>query len=432
MRYHIVTLGCPKNTSDSARIARELEAKGAVEADRGDADLVILNTCGFIDDAKAESAEAAAILADEKRPGQQLLVAGCWSELEPDGPASMVGVDDVLGIEAWNRISARYGSAGAIERDIPAGGMLQPAQPSAYLKISDGCARPCTFCNIPGIKGRRFRSGRGDELIAEARLLAERGARELVLVAQDSTSYAVERGERDGLAALLRRLAAEVPGAPWLRLMYAYPGAVTPALIEAMAEVPQVCRYLDMPLQHGSSSVLRRMKRPHNVDMVSRTLDRLRAAMPDIALRTTFLVGFPGETEREFDELLEFARRERFDRAGAFAFSPQAGTPAAEMPEQLPDEVKQERWHRLMQELAGISAGRNAEQVGRELDVLVESEPGQTAEDGEPIFAGRSYREAPEVDGLILCDGEADPGRIVKVRITASLGHDLWGELSEL
>ena len=432
MRYHIVTLGCPKNTSDSARIARELDAKGAVEADRADADLVILNTCGFIDDAKAESAEAAAILAGEKRPGQQLLIAGCWSELEPDGPASMVGVDDVLGIEAWDRISARYGGAGAIERDIPAGGALQPAGPSAYLKISDGCARPCTFCNIPGIKGRRFRSGRGDELVSEARLLAERGARELVLVAQDSTSYAVERGERDGLAALLRRLAAEVPGAPWLRLMYAYPGAVTPALIEAMAETPQVCRYLDMPLQHGSPSVLRRMKRPHDADMVSRTLDRLRAAMPDIALRTTFLVGFPGETEREFDELLAFARRERFDRAGAFAFSPQAGTPAAEMPGQLPDEVRQERWHRLMQELAAISAGRNAEQVGRELDVLVESEPGQTAEDGEPIFAGRSYREAPEVDGLILCGGEADPGRIVKVRITASLGHDLWGEPSRL
>lgn len=431
MRYHIVTLGCPKNTSDSARIARELDAKGGVEADRADADLVILNTCGFIDDAKAESAEAAAILAGEKRPGQQLLVAGCWSELEPDGPASMVGVDDVLGIEAWDRISARYGG-GEIERDIPAGGALQPAGPSAYLKISDGCARPCTFCNIPGIKGRRFRSGRGDELVSEARLLAERGARELVLVAQDSTSYAVERGERDGLAALLRRLAAEVPGASWLRLMYAYPGAVTPALIEAMAETPQVCRYLDMPLQHGSPSVLRRMKRPHDADMVSRTLDRLRAAMPDIALRTTFLVGFPGETEREFDELLAFARRERFDRAGAFAFSPQAGTPAAEMPGQLPDEVRQERWHRLMQELAAISAGRNAEQVGRELDVLVESEPGQTAEDGEPIFAGRSYREAPEVDGLILCGGEADPGRIVKVRITASLGHDLWGEPSRL
>ena len=427
-RYHIVTLGCAKNTSDSARIARELEAKGAVAADRGDADLVILNTCGFIDEAKAESAEAAAILADGKRDGQQLVVAGCWSELDAGGPASLVGVDEVLGIEAWDRIAARYGGAGGIERDIPPGGAAQPAQPSAYLKISDGCARPCTFCNIPGIKGRRFRSGGADELVAEARLLAARGARELVLVAQDSTSYAVELGERDGLAKLLRRLAGEVPGARWLRLMYAYPGAVTPALIEAMAETPQVCRYLDMPLQHGSPEVLRRMKRPHDSDMVSRTLERLRGAMPDIALRTTFLVGFPGETEREFDELLAFARRERFDRAGAFAFSPQEGTPAAEMPDQVPEAVRQERWHRLMRELAAISAERNAEQVGRELDVLVESEPGQAAEDGDPIFAGRSYREAPEVDGLVLCGGEADPGRIVKVRITASLGHDLWGE----
>ena len=426
-QYHIVTLGCPKNTTDSSRIARRLEAGGAVESARADADLVILNTCGFIDDAKAESEEAARLLAEGKRDGQRLVVTGCWSELEPDDAGGIVGVDDVLGIEAWDAIAGRAARIAGVEaeRDIPAGGTAQPAQPSAYLKISDGCARPCTFCNIPGIKGRLFRSGGADDLVAEARELVGRGAKELVLVAQDSTSYAVERGERDGLARLLERLAAE-SGARWLRLMYAYPGAVTPALIEVMASAPQVCHYLDIPLQHGAESVLRRMKRPRNVRMVARTLERLRAAMPDIALRTTFLVGFPGETEAEFEQLIEFVREARFDRAGAFTFSPQAGTPAAAMPDQVPEQVKRERYERLMAELAAISAEINESQVGRSLELLVESEPGQTDEDGDPILAGRSYREAPEVDGLIFANGTADPGQLIPVRIEAAFGHDLW------
>lgn len=424
--YHIVTLGCPKNTTDSARIARRLAAGGAVPAEREAADLLILNTCGFIDEAKAESAAVARALAEQKEDGQRLIVTGCWSELEPGGAGGIVGVDDVLGIEAWDAIAARAPATGAAaERDIPPGGREQPVQASAYLKISDGCARPCTFCNIPGIKGRLFRSGGADDLVAEGRELVERGAKELVLVAQDSTSFAVERGERDGLARLLERLAAE-SGARWLRLMYAYPGAVTPALIEVMAAVPQVCNYLDIPLQHGAESVLRRMKRPHNTRMVARTLERLREAMPDIALRTTFLVGFPGETEAEFEQLLEFVREARFDRAGAFTFSPQAGTPAAEMPDQVPEEVKQERYGRLMGELAEISAEINETQVGRRLDLLVESEPGQRDEDGEPIIAGRSYREAPEVDGLIFANGIAEPGELIQVQIEAALGHDLW------
>ena len=264
-------------------------------------------------------------------------------------------------------------------------------------------------------------------MIAEARELTARGARELVLVAQDSTSYGSEWGDADGLARLLERLAAE-SGAAWLRLMYAYPGFVTPSLIEVMAETPQVCRYLDIPLQHGSPSVLRRMKRPHNMSMVRGTLERLRTAMPDLALRTTFIVGFPGETRAEFAELLDFAREAQFDRAGAFVYSPQQGTPAAGMTGQVSERVKHRRHERLMRELGEIAAARNAQQVGRELTVLVESEPGQTTEDGTPIFAGRSYREAPEVDGLILSTGVANPGSMPRVRITQALGHDLWGE----
>lgn len=431
MRYHIVTLGCPKNTTDSERIARSLEGAGhRATADRGEADVVVLNTCGFIDDAKRESAQAAQLLAEERGDDQRLLVTGCWSEIERERVQATVNVDAIFGIEAWDEIRAALGSADEpAERDIPESGpsgLGQAGQPSAYLKISDGCARPCTFCNIPQIKGRQFRSAAPDAVIAEARELTDRGARELVLVAQDSTSYGSEWGDADGLARLLERLAAEVPAARWLRLMYAYPGFVTPSLIETMAAIPQVCHYLDIPLQHGSAATLRRMKRPHNMRMVRETLERLRAAMPDIAIRTTFIVGFPGETNEEFGELLDFCREARFDRAGAFTYSPQPGTPAAAMGGQLSERVKRRRHRRLMGLLGEIAAERNAEQVGRELEILVESEPGQTTEDGEAVFAGRSYREAPEVDGLVFCDGAASPGSMPTVRITQALGHDLW------
>lgn len=426
MRYRIVTLGCPKNTTDSDRIARTLEQAGhrAVE-DRRDADLVILNTCGFIDDAREESRQAAEILGAERTAEQQVIVTGCWSQIEREQVIEIDGIDAAFGIEAWTEISEHAGAVEA-ERDIPETSL--GVGPSAYLKISDGCARPCTFCNIPGIKGRQFRSTRPDELVREAQELVQRGAREVVLVAQDSTAYGAEWGDANGLAHLLERLAAE-SGADWLRLMYAYPGFVTPALIEVMSQTPQVCNYLDIPLQHGSPSVLKRMKRPHNMGMVHGTLERLRAAMPNIAIRTTFIVGFPGETESEFAELLDFASEAAFDRAGAFTYSPQSGTPAADMTEQIPDSVKQRRHQELMALLAEVSAEKNERQVGRELTMLVESESGQTTEDGEPIIAGRTYREAAEVDGLVFALGEGNPGDMPTVRIAESLGHDLWAEM---
>ncbi len=426
MRYQIVTLGCPKNTTDSDRIARTLEASGhRLAEDRHNADLVILNTCGFIDDARQESRQAAEVLAAERSGEQQVIVTGCWSQIEREQVIEIDGIDAAFGIEAWADIAEHAGRIGA-ERDIPDTSL--GVGPSAYLKISDGCARPCTFCNIPAIKGRTFRSARPDALLAEARELVSRGAREIVLVAQDSTAYGAEWGDPDGLARLIEQLAAE-SGADWLRLMYAYPGFVTPALIEVMAQTPQVCNYLDIPLQHGSPSVLRRMKRPHNMRMVRSTLDSMRSAMPDIAIRTTFIVGFPGETDAEFAELLDFAIEAEFDRAGAFSYSPQVGTPAADMSEQIPDEVKQQRYDELMSLLADVSAAKNRRQVGRRLRVLVESEPGQTTEEGEPIIAGRTYREAAEVDGLVFALGEANPGDMIGVEIVESLGHDLWAEV---
>lgn len=426
MRYQIVTLGCPKNTTDSDRIARTLERAGhRATTERQAAELVILNTCGFIDDARDESRQAAELLAAERLPGQQVVVTGCWSQIEREQVISIDGIEATFGIEAWQEIAEHAGAVEA-ERDIPETSI--GIGPSAYLKISDGCARPCTFCNIPGIKGRQFRSVEPDSLVREACDLVARGAREIVLVAQDSTAYGAEWGDANGLARLIERLAAE-SGADWLRLMYAYPGFVTPSLVEVMANTPQICHYLDIPLQHGSPSVLRRMKRPHNMRMVRGTLERLRQAMPDIAIRTTFIVGFPGETDAEFEELLDFAADAEFDRAGAFVYSPQHGTPAADMSEQIAEDVKQRRHEELMLLLGEVSARKNERQVGRRLSMLVESEPGQTTEDGEPIVAGRTYREAAEVDGLVFALGEAEPGEFKEIEIVEAIGHDLWAEL---
>ena len=428
MRYHLTTLGCPKNTSDSERLVRVLAGAGhaAVEA-APEADVLIVNTCGFIDQAKQESEEVTTALARRKASDQRLLVVGCWSQLEAAQIRDRIpGVDATFGIEAWDAIAAYVGPGRP--PDIPETGSGQRRRASAYLKISDGCARPCTFCSIPLIKGRQFRSAPLDELVAEARRLADEGVKELVLVAQDSTAYGEEAGLRDGTAILLERLAREVPRVPWIRLMYAYPGMVSQRLVETMAALPQVCHYLDIPLQHGSATVLRRMKRPHNLTMVQDTLQRLRRAMPDIALRTTFIVGFPGETKREFDELLAFVQEQRFDRAGAFTYSPQAGTPAATMPAQVPEKVKRRRLKRLMNAQRRVSAEINASLLGRELAVLVESVEGQTAPDGAPIFVGRSYRDAPEVDGLVFCHGLARPGTMPRVRVTGALEHDLLAE----
>ena len=429
MRYHLVTLGCPKNTTDSERLVRELTRAGHVAVDDSvSADALIVNSCGFIDAAKDESQAVSRALGESKRPDQQLFVIGCWSQIEDERVREVPGVNRTFGIEAWDEILESFGAGDPA--DIPESGTIATsgARGSAYLKISDGCARPCTFCNIPAIKGRAFRSAPADALVEEARRLADEGVKELVLVAQDSTAYGADLGQAEGLALLLERLAVEAPAIRWLRVMYAYPGFVSARLVEAMASIPQVCHYLDIPLQHGSPDVLQRMKRPHNMRMVRETLERLRGAMPDIAIRTTFIVGFPGESKAEFEELLDFVREARFDRAGAFTYSPQVGTPAATMLEQLPELTKQRRLKRLMSVQERIAASVNAEQIGRELPLLVESMEGQTADDGSPIFAGRTYRDAPEVDGLVFCSGVARPGSMPTVRISGALGHDLLAE----
>ncbi len=427
MRYHLVTLGCPKNTVDSEHIERELAARGHVPTVRpSDADLLIVNTCGFIDAAKEESVDAVVRLATRKHEGQRLVVAGCLTQLHGDELAREVPeIDRWFGVEQWDAI-ARY--TGGAPYDIPETRPVGGRRVSAYLKISDGCDAPCTFCIIPRIKGR-FRSASLGSLTAEARRLAAEGARELVLVAQDSTAWGEDLGLRDGLAGLLRELAAAVPELPWIRVMYAYPGRVTPRLIAAMAETPQVVHYLDMPLQHGSETALRRMRRPQRMDRVLAQVEALRAAMPDIALRTSLIVGFPGETEAELDELLQLVRRVRFDHVGVFTYSPQEGTPAAALPGQLPEGEKRRRRDVVMRLQQEIALEKRRALVGTVQQVLIESEP--PAPGAGATVAGRTYRDAPEVDGLVLAHGQAEAGTFAHVRITDAGPYDLVGQLSE-
>jgi ribosomal protein S12 methylthiotransferase len=452
MRYHLVTLGCPKNVADSDRLETLLREGSHEPADRpAQADLIVVNTCGFLEAAREQSINAILRLALRKRPGQKLVVAGCLSQLYARQLQEEVPeVDALFGVEAWEQVADvasafSRGSAVRSRGQAPSETAKVPTdtRPSAYLKISDGCNARCSFCLIPRIKGH-LHSVEPEALAGEARRLADQGVQELVLVAQDSTAYGRDRGQRDGLPDLLERLSEAVrsaDGKPWIRVMYAYPGHVSARLAQTMASLPQVCHYLDIPLQHASTAVLRRMRRPSNLYRVRQTFAHLRSAMPDIALRTTFIVGYPGETEAEFEQLLDFVREIRFDHVGAFIYSPEPGTPAARALEQVPEAVKRRRYRRLMRVAQEVSLGRNREWVGRELTVLVESDTtsaeGRTASTGGDgrrpkggdIFAGRSYRDAPEVDGLVLGSGQPPPGSMVRVRVEQALPYDLWGSV---
>ncbi|CAG0944411.1 partial Ribosomal protein S12 methylthiotransferase RimO, partial [Anaerolineae bacterium] len=294
--------------------------------------------------------------------------------------------------------------------------------PSAYLKIADGCDRPCTFCIIPTIKGAH-RSKPADAVIAEARDLVAQGVKEIVLVAQDTTAYGWDLRMRDALAPLIERLCREVEGLRWLRLMYTYPGHITPRLIETMARLPQVLHYIDVPLQHAHPETLKRMKRP-NIVVTRQMLDDLRAAMPDLAIRTTFIVGFPGETDEEFAALMEFLQEQQFDRVGVFEFSREDGTPAAYLENPVAARVKKERREQAMALQQKISLARNRALVGKTLDTLIEGM-------GDGVSVGRTYRDAPEVDGVVLVQKELTPGNFARVKITGAMEYDLVGEAIE-
>ncbi len=426
--YHLVTLGCPKNDVDSEHLERLLTGGELLPVlQPGDADAIIVNTCGFIEQSQEQSMEAVEELAAAKRDGQLLIVAGCMTQLygrqvKEEHPA----VDHIFGVGQWQDVARLLSVDVDAIHDIPESN-VKVSGPSAYLKISDGCDAPCTFCVIPKIKGG-LRSAPAGWLVKEAQRLVAAGAKELVLVGQDTTAWGEDMGMAvgTGLPGLLDMLAEAVPDT-WLRLMYAYPSRVSPKLIETMARLPNVVHYLDVPLQHGSESVLRRMKRPSNLEKVHGFIGELRAAMPDIVLRTSFIAGFPGETDAEFQELLDFAKAIRFDHAGCFTYSLQQWTGAFDMADQVVDEVKHERRDRFMRQQRKIAAKQAKRFAGRDLDLLVEG-VGED-EDGDPVVAGRTYREAPEVDGLVFARGSAQPGAKVRVRIEAAEDYDLFGRI---
>lgn len=436
MRFHILSLGCAKNTVDAQGMATLLTRAGhrATENPRR-ADLIIVNTCCFIEPAREESLAVLRKIAAAKRPGQLLLVAGCWPQRDPQAILDAVPeTDGLLGTRRWADIVQVVRQLTRADRSHPyihiSDAPLADDAPdvprvalqgaSAYIKIADGCSRSCAFCAIPRIKGPAV-SRPLERVLEDAAFAADRGAKELILIAQDTTAYGRDLGLEDGLAVLLERLVERIPHVPWIRVMYAFPGAVTPRLIEVMARHPQVLPYLDIPLQHAHPAVLRRMRRPADVEWVRQTVAALRERIPEIAIRTTFIVGYPGETEEEFAALLQFVEEMEFDRVGVFTYSREEGTEAAALPDDVPAAVKEERRARLMERQQAISLAKNRALVGRTLDVLIEGH-------GDSISVGRTYRDAPEIDGLVLIHEELPVGEMVPVRITGAMEYDLIGE----
>ncbi len=400
------------------------------------ADVLIVNTCGFLQAAKDESIGALQELAAQKQPGQLLIAAGCMAQRFGQQLTREVnGLDGVIGTRSWPDIVPFIKKLRTTRRarqepiyHLPETGdtpietialsrNTQPNRASAYLKISDGCSAPCAFCTIPSFKGAH-RSRPREHILQEAQQLAAEGVKEIIIIAQDTTAYGRDRGEQDGLPTLLEDIVAAVPTLPWLRLMYAYPGHASDRLLSVMAAHPQILPYIDMPLQHGHPDTLKRMNRPHNVDKLVQWMQRFRRLMPQAIIRTTFIVGYPGETETEFQGLLDFMQEVQFDRVGAFTFSPEPGTPAFNLPHQIDEESKSARWERLMALQQPISLQRNQAFVGQKLDVLVDGV-------GDGVSVARSYRDAPEIDGYVLIEEKLPVGAMLPVVITGAMEYDL-------
>ena len=441
--FHLVSLGCSKNSVDSESMAQLLARDGYRGLDvPEEAEFLIVNTCGFIGPAKDESYQVLGELAATKNSNQWLIAAGCLSQRYGSEVVERVpGVDGVLGTRRWMDVLSLIGKLR--ERKTPEplyhipgdaavvgtdeGDVLRISQQgaSAYLKIADGCRRPCAFCAIPLIKGTLV-SRPMESILKEAEYLQAQGVREINLIAQDSTDWGSDLGIRKGLATLLKELVRRVPDVDWIRVLYNYPGSVSDEQIEAMATHKQLIPYMDMPLQHGHPETLKRMKRPANVDWVYRTIEKMRTAMPDLTLRSTFIVGYPGETEAEFQTLLDFIQELQFDRAGAFTFSFEENTTSEPLGDPISESVKLERKDQLMSLQQGISLKKNQALVGQTLDVLVEGN-GEVEGSDEKIAVGRSYRDAPEIDGMVFIDHEAPVGEILPVKITGALPYDLSG-----
>lgn len=429
----VVSLGCSKNRVDTELMLGILSRAGyRITADEREADILIVNTCGFIDPAKQESIDTLLSLAQYKKKGRlKLLVAtGCLAQrYEQAILEDMPEVDLLLGVSQYpmlpkaieEALAGRRPSYCAEDRAVLSGERILTTAPySAYVRIADGCDNRCAYCAIPLIRGG-FRSRDMDGVLDEIAVLARQGVKEHVLVAQDTSRFGMDTHRRSLLPELMAR-AADIPGVEWLRVLYCYPDEVDERLLEVMASRPNICRYLDLPLQHADPELLRRMNRRGDIEKTRAFLKKARNM--GFTLRTTFITAFPGETDAQFERLMDFVQDVRFDRLGAFCYSAEEDTPAAKMPDQVPEEVKQLRLDRLMTEQQEISLERNQARVGEETRVLVESV------DGEGMAVGRSAAEAPETDGVIRLAGadEGDIGCFVNARITAADTYDLTGE----
>jgi len=446
-----VALGCPKNVVDSEKmLAHLVEAGFLITAEPRRADVVIINTCGFIEPATLESLDAVAEALADKRAGRvgKVIVTGCLSQRLGDRLLDRAaGVDAVVGLEQRDAIARivrdTLASDGPQVHVGPAPGTvlddrvrlrIGPAH-SAYLRISEGCSHRCSFCTIPSIRGP-FRSKPAAQVLEEARELAASGAVELNVIGQDTTQYGRDRHEKDGLASLLGQM-EPIDGLAWIRVLYAYPTGISDGLIERIAGSAKIVHYLDLPLQHAHDRILQAMRRPDTREDLCRLIERLRAAMSDIVLRTTLIVGFPGETQREFEELLDFVRWARFDALGAFTYFPEVGTPAAELPDQVPDKVKQARLEELMLTQQEIAFARNRQRLGSRLTCLVDEPARETKGRGRrrqsarrhppaAMGRGRFYGQAPDIDSVcLLRRGAAPAGRFADVRVVGTEGYDL-------
>ncbi len=434
----LVSLGCPKNLVDSELMLGLLQSGGyEIVNESEDADIIIVNTCGFIESAKQESINTILEMAALKENKCELLiVTGCMAERYRQMILDEIPeVDAVVGTGSYGEIAAvieeayrgervsRYGDLNGtayLEGDR----VVSTGKGYAYLKIAEGCDNKCTYCIIPSLRGP-FRSRSIESVVREAELLASSGIKELILAAQDTTRYGIDIYGKKTLVELLRQL-SRIGGIEWIRLLYCYPEEIDNDLISEIASNDKVCKYIDIPIQHASDNVLRRMGRRGTGAQVCGLLETLRSKVPGLVIRTTFIVGFPGETENDFNSLMEFVEKYKFDRLGAFMYSKEEGTPAYRMPDQIPSRVKRSRHNRLMKLQRRISSAANAERIGRTYKVLVEG----VAEDGI-FYYGRSYQEAPGIDGLIYFTS-IEPLQLnsfVEVKILDSDEYDLTGEV---
>ena len=442
-----ISLGCPKNLVDSEVMMGHLKQNGyEITPDAADAETVVVNTCGFIDTAKKESVDAILEAARLKTEGQakRLIVAGCLVERYRDElKAEMPEVDAFIGTNQINDIltvcdpKTNTRSLPVVQLGKQSATYLYDdstprvlATPShyAFVKIAEGCDRPCAFCFIPQMRGH-FRSRRFGSIVAEAHQLAEEGVKEIILVAQDSSRYGEDLGKPDALARLLREL-ARVDGIEWVRVMYTYPTHISDAFLDVLAEEPRAVKYLDMPLQHASQNVLKLMKRGGNRKSLERLIERVRQRVPGIAVRTTFITGFPGETEDDFAELLGFVKSVEFDRVGVFTYSDEEGTPAFDLAEKVDARTAARRRTALMKEQRRISRRKNKARIGEVVRVLFEGE----SKESELLWQGRMETQAPDIDGVVLINDVPDGvlpalGDFVNVEITEAHEYDLIGRI---